>query len=198
VLILFKIVSSLCFLANISFKMHFSKVIPAAVAFAVGSIAQLNPEYTLHVNTTYLSAAPALQTSFVSYANSSIWIGNIHLQTYSEPFSVRGLFTFTSYHEVATGEQALFIFPNETQPIQFTVPHGGAVPENATTSGFAFDSVDGHLTWEGANNFWGCENVEESMLETYQIMWFGDGEPNGLSCVGPLDLYADFSCSTGD
>lgn len=75
---------------------------------------------------------------------------------------------------------------------------GGSIPEGATTTGFSFDSVTGYLNWEGKNNFWGCENAEDATLDSYQIWWFGDGEPNGVGCVGPLDLYADFSCSTGD
>lgn len=129
---------------TISFKMHISKsFITAAIAVATPSLvaAQLNPEYTLHVNSSTLSVTPQLQTGFVSYANSqykflpntplrspkltpsgSIWIGNINRQIYAEPFSVRGEFTFTSYHAVATGEQQLYIFPTETQPIMFTVP----------------------------------------------------------------------------
>jgi len=181
-----------------SFKMHISKIILAALTLTTSTLSQSTQEYTLHVNASRLSVTPDLQTSFVSYANSSIWIGNINRQIYAEPFSVRGLFTFTSYHAVATGEQTLYIFPNKTQPIQFTIPHGGFIPDNATSTGFCFDSVNGHLTWGGANNFWGCDNAENATLESYQIWWFGDGDPNGVGCVGPLDLYADFSGSTGD
>lgn len=76
------------------------------------------------------------------------------------------------------------------------------VPPGATTTGFAFngvsDGVSDYLTWNGVNNFWGCQNAETSLLNAFQITWFGDGEPNGEECIGPLKLYADFTCNTSD
>jgi len=130
----------------------------------------------------------------------SIWIGGIKSATYSEPFLVQGEtgFSFTSWHSVPTGWQELYIFPNETQPVQFTVPHGGSIPEGAVTDGFAW-TANG-LTLNGENNFIGCKSSEaSSAFDTYEIYWAGAGSPAGVSCTGPLYLYkfgSGSGCST--
>jgi len=181
--------------------MHFFKSIAAAtVAFAAASMAQ---EYTIMVNSTQsgLNVNSDLgNTELVSYANSSIWIGGIKSATYSEPFLVQGEtgFSFTSWHSVPTGWQKLYIFPNETQPVQFTIPHGGSIPEGAVTDGFAW-TANG-LTLNGENNFIGCKSSEaSSAFDTYEIYWAGAGSPAGVSCTGPLYLYkfgSGSGCST--
>ncbi|BFZ63134.1 hypothetical protein YB2330_004254 [Saitoella coloradoensis] len=57
------------------------------------------------------------------------YVGQIRYETASEPF----IFPFTSIHSSPTGWQSLYIYPNETRPVGFTVPHSGAVPTNAST-----------------------------------------------------------------
>jgi len=180
--------------------MHFLKSVAAAtVAFTAAAMAQ---EYTIIVNTTQsgLNVNTLGNTELVSYANSTIWIGGIKSASYSEPFLVQGEsgFAFTSWHSVPTGWQELYIYPNESQPIQFTIPHGGSIPQGAVTDGFAW-TANG-LTYNGENNFIGCKSLEASAaFETYQIYWAGDGAPSGLNCTGTLYFYkfgSGSGCST--
>ncbi|KAI9730652.1 MAG: hypothetical protein M1818_008134 [Claussenomyces sp. TS43310] len=172
-------------------------ILVATTAFALASAAG---ESSVRVNTTLsgLDINRLGETSLVSFANGSIWIGGIKSEVYSEPFlaqSGQGRLVFTSYHSVPTGWQLVYIYPNETTPVGLTVPHGGAIPQGASSSGFAFDD-EGLLKYNGANKFFGCQTAVESKLQTYEIYWIGDSEPNGVSCIGPLYLEQDDGCST--
>lgn len=152
-------------------------------------------ELTLHGGRSGNYDINYLQTFAVSYANSSAYIGQIKYQTYAEPLLLTGGsggLTFLSYHSSPTGWQQMYIVPFQTQPVGFSVPHGGA-PAGVSTSGFFFNRF-GNLVHNGRNNFWACQDAEQAAMNTYQIWWFGAGRPNGVSCQGPLFLQQGPTC----
>jgi len=179
--------------------MHFLKsIVTAAAVLTVEAVAQ-NP-FSLLVNYTAsrLDINKLGETPLVSWANSSIWIGGIKSETYSEAFLAQGDsgFTFTSYHSVPTGWQTLYIYPNKTQPISFTVPHSASIPADAATTGFGF-GANGYLTYNGENKFIGVQTGNQAeQLQTYQIWWAGGEAPAGYNATGPLYLYKYQQCIT--
>jgi len=171
-----------------------------AIASALGVAAQESSVY-LNATQSGLDTNNLGETSLVSYANSSIWIGGIKSETYAEPFLVSSgsdSLSFTSYHEVPTGWQDVYLFPNSSQPVGFTVPHGSSsTPEGATTTGFAWGSDD-YLVFNGENNFIGCQdtNSAQAELQTYEIFWAGNGAPAGVDCTDTLYIYQNSGVST--
>jgi hypothetical protein len=136
-----------------------------------------------------------LQTFDVYYANDSAYLGEIKYQLYSEPLIVSGAgvtvgfgngLTFDSIHSTQNGGQEAYIVPHQTKPIGFSVPHG-TPPAGVRTTGFAFDG-SGTLTNNGLNRFYACQNADQAAMNTYEIWWWGNGEPNGVSCKGPIHL----------
>ena len=142
-----------------------------------------------------------LQSFKLFYANSSAWIGQIKYQSYSEPLIVSGAdvagntddLSFLSIHSVPTGFQEAYIVPHQTQPIGFSIPHGSP-PPGVRTTGWAFDG-NGILTNNGHNLFYACQNAEQAAINSYQIWWWGAGEPNGVSCKGPLAIKQADACA---
>ena len=144
-----------------------------------------------------------LQTFALSYANSSAWLGEIKYQSYSEPLIVSGAgvgdgadgLSFLSIHSAPTGGQSAYVVPHQTQPIGFSVPHGGA-PAGVRTTGWSFDG-QGVLLNNGLNLFYACQNAEQAEINSYEIWWWGAGEPNGVSCKGPLHIMKADACARG-
>jgi hypothetical protein len=140
-----------------------------------------------------------LQTSRVSYANTSAYIGQIKYQAYAEPLVIGNFsgddngVSFLSIHQSPTGFQQMYIVPDETQPVGFSVPHGGA-PQGVSTSGFSF-GPEGALLHAGVNNFYACQNAEQAALNSYQIWWWGAGQPGAVSCKGPIKIVAGDACA---
>lgn len=142
-----------------------------------------------------------LQSFKLFYANSTAWIGQIKYQSYSEPLIVAGadvagnsdVLSFLSIHSAPTGFQEAYIVPHQTQPIGFSIPHGSP-PPGVRTTGWAFDR-NGILTNNGHNLFYACQNAEQAAINSYQIWWWGAGEPNGLSCKGPLAIKQADACA---
>jgi hypothetical protein len=142
-----------------------------------------------------------LQSFKLFYANSSAWIGQIKYQSYSEPLIVSGAdvagntgdLSFLSIHSAPTGSQDAYVVPHQTQPIGFSIPHGSP-PPGVRTTGWAFDG-NGILTNNGHNLFYACQNAEQAAINSYQIWWWGAGEPNGLSCKGPLAIRQADACA---
>ncbi|MCJ1323073.1 hypothetical protein MMC15_008424 [Xylographa vitiligo] len=142
-------------------------------------------------------------TDVVSYANSSLWVGGIKYEIYSEPFTFQSdsqpttSLLFTSYHSAPTDAQYVYIGTNFTLPL-FSVPGPFNLPSSGAfdITGFEFDSTD-RLSYRGRYNFVGCRNIAlESQLETYKIWWAGGGQPpNGTMCTPPLFLYRDTNCT---
>jgi hypothetical protein len=142
-----------------------------------------------------------LQTFALSYANTSAYLGQIKYQEYSEPLVVSGAgvnnasngLSFLSIHQAPTGYQEMYIVPHQTQPVGFSVPHGGT-PAGVRTTGFGFNNA-GILMNNRRNLFFACQNAELAAINSYQIWWFGAGEPDGVSCVGPLGIKKSDACA---
>jgi len=178
------------------------------LAFAAAAAAQSNFILTLNYTATNITS-PGLSltdfyTRFVSYANGSLFVGQVSTQDYSELFyasyyTTSGVLGFKSYHQSPTGSTVLYIFPNATDPVGITVPHGNVIPEGGKGTGFGF-GADGYLTYDGTNNFIGCAN---SVPASYQIYWLGNQtdfeDPAGKDCIGPLYLYrTNVTLDSGD
>lgn len=140
-----------------------------------------------------------LQTFRVSYANTSAYIGQIKYQSYSEPLIVGDLntddnsVTFLSIHASPTGYQQMYVVPHESQPVGFSVPHGSA-PSGARTDGFTID-MNGNLLNNGLNLFFACQDGALAAMNSYQIYWLAGGDPEGMSCKGPITIQNSDACA---
>jgi hypothetical protein len=135
-----------------------------------------------------------LQTFELSYANTSAYVGRVKYQSYAEALIV-GSFSgddnsvsFLSIHQSPTGFQQMYIVADDSQPVGFSVPHGGP-PQGGSTTGFSFGS-DGELLHGGINRFYACQNDALAPLNTYQIYWNAAGQPLGWTCQGPIQIQA--------
>ncbi|TAQ88790.1 hypothetical protein B7494_g2886 [Chlorociboria aeruginascens] len=171
--------------------------LPTVFAAAAGIAATVSAAGTFILNTTASGIdINSIQTPSVSFANQTMWIGEIKYQLYSEPLINYGSTSqvfFLSYHQSATGWQEAYVYPNSTAAVAFTVAHSGYVaPPGATTVGFGVDA-DGYLIFNGENKFIGCNDGLASEAGSYQVYWYG-GEaalPSGLNCTGTLYMYQD-------
>ncbi|KAI9699654.1 MAG: hypothetical protein M1836_002688 [Candelina mexicana] len=158
-------------------------------------------QYLLRVDTTAsgLDFTKLGYTSLVSYANTSLWIGGIKSQIYSEPFIATGSsggIYFTSWHNVPTGGVNIVLYPNQTKALGTTIPHGGSPSPGGSLSDFNFDGTL-RLNYNGEYKFIGCQDEEQKKLQTYQIFWKGaDDVPAGLTCTAELVLYQVAGCDT--
>jgi len=140
-----------------------------------------------------------LQTLKVSYANTSAYIGAIKYQSYSEPLVIGNFngndnaVSFLSIHQSPTGFQQMYITPHQSQPVGFSVPHGGA-PQGVSTSGFSF-GPKGALLHNGINRFYACQNDALASLNSYQLYWLAAGQPVGFTCQGPIKVAAGDACN---
>jgi len=141
-----------------------------------------------------------LQTFKLSYANSSAYIGEIKYQSYAEPLVIGNLsgndnsVSFLSIHQSPTGFQQMYITPHQSQPVGFSVPHGGA-PQGVSTTGFSF-GPKGALRYNGLNKFYACQNDALASLNTYQIFWNAAGNPTGgFTCKGPIKIQSGDACN---
>jgi hypothetical protein len=142
-----------------------------------------------------------LQTFQLSYANNSAYLGQIKYQTYSEPLIVSGAgvnglgdgLSFQSIHSSPNGQQTAYIVPHQTQPIGFSSPHVNP-PAGVRTTGWSFAS-DGTLLNNGLDLFYACQNAEQAALHSYEVWWWGAGQPNGVSCKGPLQIKKADACA---
>lgn len=104
--------------------------------------------------------------------------------------------SFTSIHGVPTGSQRIYIYPVESKPIGFTIPHSGAVPTGASTTGFG--EYTGAFSFDrgnGPENLWKACPVATELAPTgsWQIYW--DGAATLSDCVA-IDLtVVENTCS---
>lgn len=91
------------------------------------------------------------------------------------------------------GNQDLYVVPNVTGPLGFS-PQGQSPPVGTVAQGFSFDNAAGALTVNGENKFMACQSVAESEIESWEIWWQGDGEPNGVSCLVDIQLLQVPGC----
>lgn len=177
-----------------------SSIVAAASILAIASAAPLEDRQTADGFSLSVTAnqfdANYLSTYRLSYANSSAYIGQIKYQEYSEPLVLTGGsggLTFESIHSAPTGSQQMYIIPHETQPVGFSVPHGTA-PAGVRTTGFSFGPA-GNLLNNGKKLFYACQNAADAEVNSYQIWWWGNGEPNGVSCKGPINIQQTDGCA---
>lgn len=165
----------------------------ASAAIAAGVSAT---EYRVLVNNTNIDIN-TLGTYSVSYANSSLYLGKIAYQIYSEPYLLTEADStyFLSYHQVPTGGQSLYIYANETQPVEFSVPHSGYIPPSASYQTLTFNGPGGALAYNGENKFTACQvTAADEAADAYQVYWVGDGLPADWNCLGQVNLVQASTC----
>jgi hypothetical protein len=122
----------------------------------------------------------------VYYANNSAYIGQIRYAEYSEPLIISAEGSFLSQHQAPTGFVSAYVYPGETQPLQFTIPHGAIIPEGASAQGFNFT---GNL-WgvNGTTNAWVACPIEFAADNNWTVaqIWYQGGAP--LHGCAPLNL----------
>ncbi|KAF9890564.1 hypothetical protein FE257_005695 [Aspergillus nanangensis] len=74
--------------------------------------------------------------------------------------------TYTRQGSPPTAWQNLYVIAGADKPIGLTIPHSGALPDNAKTSGFAMTD-DGWLTFEGEQAFAPTTEVDEHQNIVY-------------------------------
>jgi len=140
-----------------------------------------------------------LQTYRLQYANTSAYLGEVKYQSYAEPLVVNSLtagtdgFSFLSIHSSPTGFQQMYVVPHKSQPIGFSVPHGGP-PAGVRTTGFSF-GARGQLLNNNLNLFFACQDEALADLHAYQIYWMAGRVPEGMTCRGPIKISAGDACS---
>lgn len=82
----------------------------------------------------------------------------------------------------------MLIYPTESKPIGFTIPHSGAVPEGATTTGFTQDGSS--LLFNDEKKWKAC--AVEGSAGTWQIYW--DGAATLTSCIS-IDMAVKDNCA---
>jgi hypothetical protein len=121
------------------------------------------------------------------FANNSAFIGQVRYQQESEPLIISAESGFTSQHQAPTGFTSAYVYPGQTKPIEWTLPHTGfLVPEGASAQGFNFT---GDL-WgvNGTTNAWVACPVafaEDGNWTIAQIYYQG-GEVN--KACAPVNL----------
>lgn len=162
------------------------------------STSSMNSIMGLYINDPQLNIN-YLQTSKLSYANTSAYIGGIKYQSYAEPLVVNDFHgndnavTFLSIHSSPTGWQQMYIVPHQSKPVGFSVPHGGS-PAGVSTSGFSF-GPKGALKHNGLNLFYACQDQKLAAMNAYQIYWIAAGRPRNLTCRGPIKIQAGDGCA---
>lgn len=82
----------------------------------------------------------------------------------------------------------MVIYPAESKPIGFTIPHSMAVPAGAVTTGFTQDGSS--LTYNTEKKWKACPVAEAT--GTWQIYW--DGAATLTDCVA-VDMAVKDSCA---
>ncbi|CZR59758.1 uncharacterized protein PAC_09652 [Phialocephala subalpina] len=150
--------------------------------------------YSLKGDDTWKGVRPQ-----VSFANSSLWVGEIHRYPESERFvtnignnyesdaNYTGIMPFFSYHQDSFSLRRAYIVENETTPINFTPQFISGDFKGTTTHGFGVDR-DGTITFKGENKFEGCQTQQQKDMRIFEIFWSGGrAAPDGFECR-PLTL----------
>jgi hypothetical protein len=87
------------------------------------------------------------------YANNSVYFGQARYEYTSEPLIISAESGFLSEHQAPTGFQFAYVYPGQTKPIEYSVAHGGVVPEGASQIGFNF-----------AGNLWGVNGTTDKWV----------------------------------
>ncbi|KAJ5151669.1 hypothetical protein N7492_009964, partial [Penicillium capsulatum] len=78
--------------------------------------------------------------------------------------------TFTAKDQTPTGWQNLYIIEDSVSPVGLTIPHSGATPKGANTTGFGVNEK-GYLTQGGRD--WFAIDGYGSEKEVKEIFWYG-------------------------
>jgi hypothetical protein len=172
-------------------------IVAIAAVFAVGSVSasplRVRQATSTAISTSELTidlpfTAPYAQLQYFSlyYANNSAFIGQVRYESESERLIITNGGSFTSIHASPTGSQQMWVYPALTQPIGFTVPHSGLLPDDTSSVGFNF--TGGLFGVNGTTSKWvACpsEFTDDGNWTIAQIFWQG-GDANP-SCV-PVNL----------
>lgn len=82
----------------------------------------------------------------------------------------------------------MLIYPTESKPIGFTIPHSGSVPAGAAATGFTQDGSS--LLFNDEKKWKACP--VEGDASSWQIYW--DGAATLTECVS-IDLAVKDSCA---
>lgn len=141
-----------------------------------------------------------LATNTFYYANSSVYLGEIKYQTYSEPLLVTGasdsstIISFQSIHSVPTGSQRLYLWPRQSKPLGFSIPHGSP-PQGSRSGAWAFDG-QGNLENNRRNLLYACQNEELEAINSWQMWWIAGDWPEGWDCRGPVNFKRGEGCGS--
>ncbi|KAJ5110439.1 hypothetical protein N7532_000974 [Penicillium argentinense] len=80
-----------------------------------------------------------------------------------------GAVSFTSKNGVPTAFQSLYVIDKEVSPVGLTIPHSGATPKGASTTGFG-QTPKGYFSWEGKTWF-SIDGYGEAKEK--EIFWYG-------------------------
>lgn len=142
--------------------------------------------FQLTANLPYTPPYSDVMYQQLLYANNSVFIGQARYELTSEPLIISAESSFLSIHQAPTGYQFAFVYPGQTAPLQYSVAHGGIVPEGASQLGFNFTGT----LWgvNGTTNKWvACPTAfaEDGNWNIAQI-YYQDGAVNS-SCA-PVNL----------
>ncbi|KAJ5949873.1 hypothetical protein N7454_001457 [Penicillium verhagenii] len=149
--------------------------------FSIAAITGLAGAVTATLPAAFTLVAEGGKTVLTDGQN--LWIGG---NTTTQEIAIlrssnNGDVSFTSKSETPTGFQTLYMIPNDVEPIAFTVPHSGAMPQGANMTGFganakglfthggkAWFAVDGYGDQEAKEIFWyGAHNAEYEGANLY-------------------------------
>jgi hypothetical protein len=146
---------------------------------------QLTANFTGNVD---IFAPPYVDIQYYQllYGNNSIYFGQARYELWTEPLIIDAESGFLSQHAAPTGFQFAYVYPGQTAPIEYTVPHGPVVPDGASQVGFNF-----------TGNLWGVNGTTDKWVAcpvtfsadgnwTTAQIYYQDGAVN-KSCV-PVDL----------
>lgn len=68
------------------------------------------------------------------------------------------------------------------------------MPAGMDAQGFSFDNAANALTNDWESKFRLCQHVEESAMNSWELWWEVDGEPNEVGCLIGVDLIKVEAC----
>ncbi|KAF8459153.1 hypothetical protein BDZ91DRAFT_742247 [Kalaharituber pfeilii] len=135
----------------------------------------------------------------ISYYNQSLYVGDVRMYEWTTERFVfyigagASRIQFQSWHQTPTGWQNLYIYPNTTRAVGFTMPHSMAIPANATADDFNL-GCNGLLQHRHMSRWHACPVPGPKDRIWYQIVWVGVSDNAPAACI-PVDLKAESLCS---
>jgi hypothetical protein len=107
--------------------------------------------YQLTASLPFIPPYTQIMYTNLMFSNNSVFIGQVRYQQTSEPLIISAESGFTSQHQAPTGFTSAYLYPGQTTPLQFTLPHSGAIPAGASPVGFNF-----------TGNLWGVNGTTDA------------------------------------